>query len=226
MPTTVVPLSARNPATFEQLPLTCAECKAPIAAEIVYGRYLGLGEDDPRLYVVFVCPRDACGALFAMRYRPADGSLTRWKLDSDAGVKPPKAVLPREVVNFSHNFATIYQESVIAEWFDLGNVAGVGFRKALEFLVKDFALHVAKSDEEKLEIYALPLAKAIARHIADPHARAVASRAAWLGNDETHYARIWIDKDRADLKRLIALTVAWIVSYLEGERYLREMPEA
>jgi hypothetical protein len=38
----------------------------------------------------------------------------------------------------------------------------------------------------------------------------VASRAAWLGNDETHYLRTWEDKDLTDLKKLIELTVQWI----------------
>jgi hypothetical protein len=91
-------------------------------------------------------------------------------------------------------------------------------------MVKDFASHVIEAPEERSEIIAMPLAKVISRHIADPHARAVASRAAWLGNDETHYLRVWIDRDRNDLKDLIRLTVTWISSYLSGEKYLKEMP--
>ena len=34
--------------------------------------------------------------------------------------------------------------------------------------------------------------------------------ATWLGKDETHYVRIWNDKDIEDLKMLMQLTVYWI----------------
>ncbi len=40
--------------------------------------------------------------------------------------------------------------------------------------------------------------------------REIAKRAAWLGNDETHYVRKWEGKDLEDLKRLISLTIHWI----------------
>jgi hypothetical protein len=36
------------------------------------------------------------------------------------------------------------------------------------------------------------------------------SRPTWLGDDETHYERRWIDKDMGDLKRMIDLVLHWI----------------
>ena len=38
----------------------------------------------------------------------------------------------------------------------------------------------------------------------------VASRATWLGNDQTHYEQKYTDNDINDLKRLIKLSVNWI----------------
>jgi hypothetical protein len=50
-----------------------------------------------------------------------------------------------------------------------------------------------------------------------------AKRAAWLGNDETHYTRKWETKDVSDLKLLVKLTVNWIDNVLLTEKYIAEM---
>ena len=46
-------------------------------------------------------------------------------------------------------FADIYFESLKAEKLGLSEIAGMGFRKAVEFLVKDWAIHLKPSDREK-----------------------------------------------------------------------------
>jgi hypothetical protein len=53
--------------------------------------------------------------------------------------------------------------------------------------------------------------------------KACAKRAAWLGNDETHYVRKWTDKDVRDLKILITLTINWINNVLLTRKYTAEM---
>jgi hypothetical protein len=65
----------------------------------------------------------------------------------------------------------------------------------------------------------------IAEFISDPSIKVCAERAAWLGNDETHYVRRWDDKDIADLKALFELTLSWIHTSLLTKHYLREMPK-
>ena len=52
-----------------------------------------------------------------------------------------------------------------------------------------------------------------------------AKRAAWLGNDETHYIRKWETQDLEDLKDLIELTVNWIRDEYLTKRIKEEMPE-
>ena len=44
----------------------------------------------------------------------------------------------------------------------------------------------------------------------DRNIKEVTKRATWLGNDEAHYERRWLDKDLSDLKRLIDLVLYWI----------------
>jgi hypothetical protein len=97
-------------------------------------------------------------------------------------------------------------------------------RKALEFLVKDFASYA--EPEKKHEILKKPLAKCIGDHIDENRVREVAERATWLGNDETHYVRKWEDKDINDLKVLIRLTVNGIENILLAKKYVAEMPKS
>lgn len=59
--------------------------------------------------------------------------------------------------------------------------------------------------------------------IQDPNLKNCAERATWLGNDETHYLRIW-DKDIEDEKILITLCVNWIHNHLLTRGYVRSMP--
>lgn len=38
----------------------------------------------------------------------------------------------------------------------------------------------------------------------------MANRATWLGNDETHYVRLYNDRDVTHLMALIKVTIHWI----------------
>jgi hypothetical protein len=67
------------------------------------------------------------------------------------------------------------------------------------------------------------LGKCIDTYINDLNLKECARRAAWLGNDETHYIRKWEDKDVNDLKTLIRLTVNWIENVLLTEEYISSM---
>ena len=103
----------------------------------------------------------------------------------------------------------------------LHQLTGIGLRKALEFLVKDFSISLNPSQKEAIERTAL--ARCIEDFIVDDRIKTCAKLAAWLGNDETHYVRKWQDKDISDLKLLIRLTLNWIENHLLTEQYRKEM---
>jgi hypothetical protein len=48
----------------------------------------------------------------------------------------------------------------------------------------------------------------------------LSKRAAWLGNDETHYKRRWTGKDLDDLKKLISA----VEHFIAMEVLVRELP--
>lgn len=65
----------------------------------------------------------------------------------------------------------------------------------------------------------------INKHIGDTNIKNVAKRAVWLGNDETHYIRVWEDKDLSFLKQLIDLTIHWIEAEELTKTMMEEMPD-
>ena len=70
----------------------------------------------------------------------------------------------------------------------------------------------------------MPLAPAIDQ-VDDTKVKECAKRAAWLGNDESHYVRLWEEKDINNLKDLIQLTRFWIDGNIITEKYTSEMPQ-
>lgn len=146
-----------------------------------------------------------------------------FRLDSTAPTHFVEPSLPDEVVEVSANFKTVYCQASVAEAMALDQIAGVGYRKALEFLVKDYCIVEDPSAAELIKKEAL--GATITNRVSDPHVKECARRAAWLGNDETHYVRRWEDKDISDLKILIELTMSWIRSSVLTKRYLDSMSE-
>ncbi|WBX72977.1 DUF4145 domain-containing protein [Tenacibaculum pacificus] len=117
----------------------------------------------------------------------------------------------------------IYNEAYSAEQQNLKEICGVGYRKALEFLIKDYVILNNKEKEDK--ILKMGLGNCIKDLVTDDRVKSVSKRAVWLGNDETHYVRRWETKNLEDLKKLISLTVHWIEMEKLTESFETEMPE-
>ena len=113
----------------------------------------------------------------------------------------PKSIrstkFPPEIARVSPRFVEIFGQAEHSEVLGLVDVAGPGYRKAFEHLIKDYAS--SKSPEKSAEIKKLALAQCVTNYLRDPRVRQCAERAVWLGNDETHYERKWIGKDLQDL---------------------------
>jgi hypothetical protein len=137
--------------------------------------------------------------------------------------EPESLIVPEEINSISPSFSEIYNQASFAEAANLDKISGVGYRKALEFLIKDYCI-VLNPDKEK-EIKTTFLGRIIGNFVSDPNIKACAERAAWLGNDETHYVRKWQDKDINDLKELIRLTMQWIKNDIRTRKHIEEMPK-
>lgn len=178
----------------------------------------GLGQ------AVFRCTHQKCQELFIANYEflnKTEGGRFAYGLLSVAPVKAQSAAFPETVTGTSPTFVTIFNQSLAAESADLDQLVGIGLRKALEFLIKDFA--VSEHPDKVGEIRAAQLASCIGTYVSDPNVKECAKRAVWLGNDETHYTRKWEAKDINDLKLLVKLTVNWIDNALLTKKYITDM---
>ncbi len=176
-----------------------------------------------KLWIVYQCPSLKCQAVFVGEFGYEHAS-NAYSLRILFPKNFAKVEFPKVVIEVSPDFSEIYNQALKAESYGLNHICGPGFRKALEFLVKDFC--ILKNPASNAEIKALLLGKCIKKYIADPTARKIAERAAWLGNDETHYERRWEDKDVQDLKMLIRLTVNFVENEQLTELYLAAMPQS
>ena len=136
---------------------------------------------------------------------------------------PRATAVPDVVAKISPSFVQISGQVNYADAAQLDQLVGIGLRKALEFLVKDYAVHKNPSGAEAIQ--ESMLGSCIDKSVDDGNVKSCAKRAAWLGNDETHYLRKWDDKDIRDLKLLVKLTVNWIENVLLTEQYEKEMSE-
>jgi len=101
-------------------------------------------------------------------------------------------------------------------------MAGVDYREALEFLIKDYCIAINSAAE--LAIRCAYLGACINQSVDSPQVKVCAERAAWLRNDETHYERRWDDYDIRNLKEFILHTVSWIRSDILTRKYKSDMP--
>lgn len=119
-----------------------------------------------------------------------------------------KHIFDDRITTLSPQFDKIYNQALAAETYNLDEIAGLGYRKSLEFLIKDFAIHEHPEEEEAIKNK--PLAQCIKSYISDERITTLAERSAWIGNDEAHYIRKQEDRDVSDMKTFIQAIVYFI----------------
>ncbi|MEE1868213.1 hypothetical protein [Pseudomonas auratipiscis] len=203
--------------TVAALPDCCPVCRVGINSEYLQGRYCSTQYEVDAL---FACPKIDCNKFFIASYR----------LDAPKGIYYLKTLSPRslgpvdvvkEVKDISPQFTEIFTQATQAEQYGLDEIAGVGYRKSLEYLIKDYC--VAQHPDKEDDIKKRPIGQVIEGFVTNENVKQCAKRAVWLGNDETHYVRKWVDKDIKDLKLLIQITVNWIQQEVITKKLLEDM---
>lgn len=158
-----------------------------VSANIVYDE---TGQYSRSWTVTFSCPH-CCGVFHV------DQSFNR-----DILICPSfgKCDLPKEVLDEYPDFSSLYQQSLTAEAYGLTDIAGMGFRKSVEFLIKEYAVRHFPDDKER--ILSEPLSQTIYR-VQSPQIQALAKAASWIGNDQTHILTKHPDYGIADMKKFI-----------------------
>lgn len=175
------------------------------------------------LQIIFRCTRKDCRNLFVANYKPRDQGCNNFTYQYSQPFIKKGRDFTETINGISLGFCTIYDQSFAAEQESLLEICGVGYRKALEFLIKDYLIKIFPARET--EIKKKSLGNCIEQDIANDNIRKMAKRATWLGNDETHYLRKWEGKDLDDLKKLIDATLYWVEMEKLTQDTEQEMPE-
>ncbi len=189
---------------------TCPICKAKISPV-----YIASSLDSPDSVSVFDYCRN-CNNTFVTKYSASYsekkfGGRYLYIATSPIYSEPnrfSRQDFDEKIIRLSPQFDKVYNQALAAESSGLDEIAGLGYRKALEFLIKDYAKHEHPDDEDSIKTK--PLAQCIKLYIDNPQIITLAERSAWIGNDEAHYIRKQEDRDVSDMKAFIQAIVCFI----------------
>ncbi len=197
--------------TIHNTAIVCPHCKMTMIPTFIFMDY----DENGRQSVFCRCTNPSCNHTFIAEYE------SNYFLRVEPNYRLDKMKFSNIIESVSISFCEIYNQAYAAHQMNLTQICGVGYRKALEFLIKDYIISKESTKEEAIK--SKPLGKCIQEDVSEAKVKKVAERAVWLGNDETHYVRKWKEKDVDDLVSLIFLTVHWIESEIETEKLLESM---
>ena len=186
-------------------------------------------DNDTRCYLMWSCVNDQCKKSFIGFYE-RDGSS--FHLNGFIDGTPELPDWPQVIVDLNASevgedgnpipskFIEIYKQSCKAESIGLSEIAGMGFRKSLEFLVKDYA--IANNAQDKDKIKKTALSKVIEDYF-DEDVKEIAKRTAWLGNDESHYVRKHMEYELGDIKKLIMFLITDLDREYQKQQYIKNI---
>ncbi len=202
----------------DSFPDECGICHKNVDPTIIGSAFVKGDQNSKFIEAVYQCTNLKCNSLIIGYYEKQSNGY--FNLINNAPVYPLSREFDEEITKISNNFVTIYNQAHYADQVGLTMISGIGYRKALEFLVKDYLVFLDTENEDS--IVKLPLGQCINK-LENHRIKDITKRATWIGNDEAHYKRKWEDKDVTDLKRLIEITVHFIALDVSAQKYLEEM---
>lgn len=199
---------------YIDLPSQCPLCDTGIEPKFLDAYFID-SNTLSKLFVLFFCPKcELCFMAIYTMHKQVFGNTTSDLLKIIPHSNKTTG-FSDDICKLSPNFVEIYNQAELAESYGLNEICGLGYRKALEFLIKDFAIH--KSSENSDSIKKLPLSQCINNYIDNDSIKVLAQRSTWIGNDEAHYLRKQKDHDVSDMKTFIQALVYFISMILVTE---------
>ena len=209
-------ISVSNHGYTVEVPDACPICHHHSEIEVVKAEHIDGGTG---VQAIYRCAYAQCRQFFFCYYGPRPNH----QILAVRPVKPHASSFSEAVRTISPTFVQIFNEAAEAAQNGLTNVAGPGYRKSFEFLIKDYAKTLAPTKSAEIETKFSGVV--VNEYIPDARIQAVAKRCLWLGNDETHYLKKWTAHDMDDLVALIKLVAHWIDIEQLSKQYVAGMPE-
>lgn len=222
------PSSSNHSSANVEVDEYCPHCKMPMSPKLIYAiasNLYDIGKNS--VCVLLQCSRSSCQKFFALEFpflrRNGSPSIERVYPAVKYTYSPHlENNLPKNLNDTFPEFKKIYDQSLEAESMGLDEIAGVGYRKAVEFLLKEFVIY--KDTNKREEIEKKFLGKVISEDLTDlPRIQALAKATVWIGNDETHFVKVHTDKDLKDMKEFLSAAALYISAELktdEAEKFI------
>ena len=205
-------------------PDTCYYCEKGIDPKII-NKFVYRFYHTCRLIIAYQCP--CCDEVFFAIYEIS--------LNSFGGVINRGALYPfriiggnklsrefsQEIKDVSERFISIFNDAFIAEQAGCKEIVGIGYRRAFEFLIKDFAIKYHPDEKDKISN--MQLSQCVEKYSPDEDTKQLLLRASWIGNDFAHYTNKHDEITIEDLKQLILLSVESIDSYIKRKNYINKI---
>lgn len=199
-----------------EIPTQCIHCYKEVGF-IVNSTSTYNERVDKTIAITFQCP--SCERYSVYEYLITNKGLKTTELINYSYTKDINVSLPKNIEKVSEEFVNIYKQAATAEAYGLMNICGVAYRKAAEFLIKDYV--IMKNKEEEENIKSIFLSVVISNYLDDfPKIQNLAKATAWIGNDETHYVRKHNDKDLNDLKAFLLASATFIAADYDADQAL------
>ena len=179
--------------------------------------YCGIGTDATQVTIYPIGITDGTVANASYKCTSCDKifHVSYVKLDSEEIFKP-FSVYPnfqgrnfsKEINDTSPRFVKLYNQAYKAEYDNNYELAGSGYRNALEILIKDYAINVLKHKME--DVVKFKLYGAITEYLPDVDMSNCADVVRILGNDNTHYERDYENIDFSVLKQYMNIFIDMI----------------
>jgi len=136
--------------SYELIPDVCPLCHHAIVPKLVgsaYAGYYPLG----MLQIIYQCTKRDCERVFIAGYKTLNdtGKVHHWKIITP--IEPEPVQFSQDIYNASAMFTAVYSQAIASEAHNLTELTGIGFRKSLEYLVKDFAISQNPEKEENIK---------------------------------------------------------------------------
>lgn len=156
-------------------------------------RKLPLTGDSNHKFAVVSCP--SCHGIYAAMSSEIATEESPVTLPASAHVDLPDGMKEK-----FPTFFNLYKQSTIAKSMGLIDIAGMGYRKALESLVKTYLIE--ENPELETKILDESLGKSIDR-IEYPSIKKLARASSWIGNDQVHLQQKNEGYNIQDMKRFM-----------------------
>jgi len=188
-------------------------------------------DDISVIITAWECSNNQCKKLFLALYKKV--GTQNFKFERFLNGRPKGPDWPKPILELKNGktidndtpedskFIKTYLQSLEAEMQGLDELAGMGFRKAIEYLVKDWAIQNNPDDKKEI-IEDLWLSQVIKNYY-DGDLKDILERAKWLGNDQSHYNRLFEEYDVNDLKKLISLIMVELDRQYQMGHYIKNI---